>query len=119
MISFARAVLADPRIFIFDEATSSIDVETEQLVHSATVRMLDGRTSFLIAHRLSTTRLADTIIVMREGKIVEAGTHSELIRARGYYYELYTRQFELETADAVFGGRSESGKVRGAEGEKA
>ena len=102
MISFARAVLANPRIFVFDEATSSIDAETERLVHAATVKMLEGRTSFLIAHRLSTTRLADRVIVMRDGKIFENGTHAELIRARGYYYDLYTRQFESETAEAVF-----------------
>lgn len=102
LVSFARAVLADPRIFIFDEATSSVDAETESLIHKATAHMLEGRTSFLIAHRLSTTRLADIIIVMKDGKIVERGRHSELLGAKGYYYELYTRQFEDEATKVVF-----------------
>lgn len=79
LISFARAVLADPRIFVLDEATSSIDTETEQLIQKATARLLEGRTSFLIAHRLSTIRQADLILVVKGGKIVEQGTHRDLL----------------------------------------
>lgn len=96
MISFARAVLADPAIFILDEATSSVDTETEQLIQRAIARLLTGRTSFIIAHRLSTIRRADIILVVRDGRIVERGTHGELLRKRGYYYDLYTKQFEEE-----------------------
>lgn len=96
MISFARAVLADPAIFILDEATSSVDTETEQLIQHAIARMLAGRTSFIIAHRLSTIRRADIILVVRDGKIIERGTHGELLRKKGYYYNLYTKQFEEE-----------------------
>ena len=96
MISFARAVLANPAIFILDEATSSVDTETEQLIQHAIARMLTGRTSFIIAHRLSTIRRADIILVVRDGKIVERGTHRELLRQKGYYYNLYTKQYEEE-----------------------
>lgn len=96
MVSFARAVLANPPIFILDEATSSVDTETEQLIQNAISRMLKGRTSFIIAHRLSTIRKADIILVVHAGKIVEHGTHHELLRKKGYYYDLYTRQFEEE-----------------------
>ena len=96
LISFARAVLADPRIFVLDEATSSIDTKTERLIQEATELLLKGRTSFLIAHRLSTIRRADRILVVRDGAIVEQGTHEELIRQKGYYRDLYRRQFEQE-----------------------
>lgn len=96
LISFARAVLADPRIFVLDEATSSIDTKTERLIQDATELLLKGRTSFLIAHRLSTIRRADLILVVRDGAIVEQGTHEELIRKKGYYRDLYRRQFEQE-----------------------
>ncbi len=96
LISFARAVLADPRIFVLDEATSSIDTKTERLIQDATELLLKGRTSFLIAHRLSTIRRADLILVVRDGAIVEQGTHDELIRKQGYYRDLYRRQFEQE-----------------------
>ena len=96
LISFARAVLADPRIFVLDEATSSIDTKTERLIQEATELLLKGRTSFLIAHRLSTIRRADLILVVRDGAIVEQGTHDELIRQKGYYRDLYRRQFEQE-----------------------
>ena len=96
LISFARAVLADPRIFVLDEATSSIDTKTERLIQDATDLLLQGRTSFLIAHRLSTIRRADRILVVRDGAIVEQGTHEELIRQKGYYRDLYRRQFEQE-----------------------
>lgn len=93
LISFARAVLADPRIFVLDEATSSIDTETEMLIQDAIKTVLAGRTSFIIAHRLSTVRSADVILVIRDGKVQEKGNHTELMAAKGYYYRLYTNQF--------------------------
>ncbi len=93
LISFARAVLTNPRLFILDEATSSIDTETEQLIQQAIEKTLQGRTSFIIAHRLSTTRSADRILVLRQGKITEQGNHYDLLRRKGYYYRLYTNQF--------------------------
>ncbi len=96
LISFARAVLADPRILILDEATASVDTITEAKIQAALDSVTRGRTSLMIAHRLSTVRNADLILVVRNGKIVEQGTHKELIRLRGYYYELYTRQYEDE-----------------------
>lgn len=98
LISFARAVLADPRIFVLDEATSSIDTQTEQLIQQATAKLLQNRTSFLIAHRLSTIRQADLILVVRDGRIVEQGRHIELLQKKGYYHDLYSRQFEEESA---------------------
>ena len=98
LISFARAVLADPRIFVLDEATSSIDTETEQLIQNAIARLLEGRTSFLIAHRLSTIRHADVILVVKDGRIFEQGRHEELLRRQGYYHTLYSRQFAEEAA---------------------
>ena len=103
LISFARAVLADPRIFVLDEATSSIDTQTEQYIQSAIDHLLRDRTSFLIAHRLSTIRKADMILVVRDGKIVEQGTHQSLLRARGYYHDLYSKQFAEENAAKVLG----------------
>ena len=107
LISFARAILADPAIFVLDEATSSIDTQTEQLIQQATGKLLKGHTSFIIAHRLSTIRQADLILVVKDGKIIERGTHRELLEERGYYYELYSRQFEEEASMKVFaeGGR--------------
>lgn len=96
LISFARAVLADPAIFVLDEATSSIDTQTEQLIQNATLRLLEGRTSFLIAHRLSTIRQADLILVVKDGKIVEQGKHEELLKKGGYYHDLYSKQFQEE-----------------------
>ncbi len=101
LISFARAVLADPRIFVLDEATSSIDTQTEQLIQNAIEYLLRDRTSFLIAHRLSTIRNADLILVVKDGRIVEQGTHEELLKARGYYHTLYTKQFEQESMEGV------------------
>lgn len=89
LISFARAVLADPRIFVLDEATSSIDTETEQLIQNAISHILKGRTSFLIAHRLSTIKHADLILVVKDGKIIEQGTHTQLLQQKGYYFSLY------------------------------
>ena len=103
LISFARAVLADPRIFVLDEATSSIDTQTEQLIQDAIDHLLKDRTSFLIAHRLSTIRKADQIMVVRDGQIVERGTHLELLKRKGYYHDLYSRQFAEEHAAKVLG----------------
>jgi len=93
LVSFARALLADPKILILDEATSSIDTQTERLIQRALKRLLVGRTSFVIAHRLSTIREADKVVVMSLGRIVEIGTHDELIAKRGMYYNLYTMQW--------------------------
>lgn len=101
LISFARALLADPQIFVMDEATSSIDTETEQLIQAALRHVFRGRLSFVIAHRLSTIRAADLILVINRGRIEERGTHDELIRARGHYHELYTSQFRREQEQAV------------------
>ena len=97
LISFARAVLADPRILILDEATASVDTITEAKIQAAMESVTAGRTSLMIAHRLSTVKDADLILVVRSGKIVEQGTHPELLKRRGYYFELYTRQYEEET----------------------
>ncbi len=94
LLCFARALLANPRILVLDEATASIDTLTEKLIQDAIQTVIRGRTSFVIAHRLSTVVDADVILVVRDGKIVEQGTHSELMRSKGYYYELYTRQYE-------------------------
>lgn len=96
LISFARAILADPRIFVLDEATSSIDTVTEKKIQDAIEHLMEGRTSFVIAHRLSTIRQADLILVIRDGKIVERGTHRELIAQKGEYYGLYTKQYQEE-----------------------
>lgn len=103
LISFARAVLADPRIFVLDEATASIDTQTEQLIQQATERLLQGRTSFLIAHRLSTIRRADLILVVRDGRILEQGTHEALLQRHGYYHALYSRQFAAEEQSRLLG----------------
>ena len=102
LISFARVILADPRIFVLDEATSSIDTETEALIQNAIGTVLQNRTSFIVAHRLSTIRSCDRILVIRGGKITESGTHRELLKLRGYYYDLYTTQFtENSTRDVL------------------
>ena len=98
LVSFARAVLADPKIFVLDEATSSIDTHTEQLIQAATAKLLKGRTSFVIAHRLSTIRQADLILVVKDGKIIEKGSHLDLLNEKGYYYELYGKQFREEAS---------------------
>ena len=101
LISFARAVLADPRILILDEATASVDTITEAKIQSAMESVTAGRTSLMIAHRLSTVRNADVILVVRDGKIVEQGTHETLLARKGYYHELYTRQYEDEATASL------------------
>ncbi len=99
LISFARAILADPAIFVLDEATSSIDTETEQRIQAAADKLLRGRTSFIIAHRLSTVRNADRILVIDGGKVLEQGSHKELMAKKGRYWELYQNQFRREKLD--------------------
>ena len=94
LISFARALLNDPKILILDEATSSIDTRTEVRIQAAFARMMRGRTSFIVAHRLSTIREADVILVMKDGHIVEQGNHDELLAQGGFYATLYNSQFE-------------------------
>jgi ATP-binding cassette subfamily B protein len=101
LISFARAILADPRIFILDEATSSVDTETEYLIQEAIDRLLHGRTSVIIAHRLSTIRSADRILVLDHGRIIEEGNHAALMRRKGHYHRLYTNQFREEQERAA------------------
>lgn len=101
LLSFARALLADPAILILDEATSSVDTMTEQAIQRAIRTVVAGRTSFMIAHRLSTITGADLILAVRDGKIVESGTHRELLRKKGYYYRLYTRQVQDLATDAL------------------
>ena len=96
LISFARALIAKPAIFVLDEATSSVDTQTEQKLQAAISVALVGRTSFIIAHRLSTIRNADLILVIKNGRILERGTHAELLAQRGYYYTLYANQFRDE-----------------------
>jgi ATP-binding cassette, subfamily B, bacterial len=96
LISLARAVLANPEIFIMDEATSSVDTLTESLIQHGMETLMRGRTSFIIAHRLSTIKRADRILVIEGGRIHEVGTHAELLRLRGKYYQLYTRQFRRQ-----------------------
>lgn len=102
LLSFARAILADPKILVLDEATASIDTVTEKAIQDAIVTVTKGRTSFVIAHRLSTIVDADIILVVQDGKIIERGTHKQLMEAKGYYHELFTRQFaEISINTAV------------------
>jgi ABC-type multidrug transport system fused ATPase/permease subunit len=96
-ISIARAILAEPRILILDEATSSLDSESEQMIQEGLAYLMKGRTTFVIAHRLSTIRRADQILVIEQGQIVERGTHEELYAAHGRYHELYTKQHGVES----------------------
>lgn len=96
LVSFARAILADPKILVLDEATSSVDTETEQVIQTAINKLLKGRTSFIVAHRLSTIVHSNRILVLEDGKVIEEGTHSELIRAHKHYYQLYTNQYSEE-----------------------
>ncbi len=101
LVSFARALISDPSIMILDEATSSIDTETEKMIQDAIDKMLEGRTSFIIAHRLSTIVSSDLILVLKDGEILEAGTHDELIDLEGHYYNLYTNQFVEEQTSSI------------------
>ena len=101
LLSLARVLLADPRIFVLDEATSSIDTETEATIQEAIQTVLAGRTSFIVAHRLSTIRAADCILVIRDGRIAESGTHDQLMRQRGLYHSLYTHQYRAEATRAA------------------
>ena len=101
LISFARAVLADPKILILDEATASVDTLTEAKIQSAMETITEGRTSLMIAHRLSTVRGADVILVVKDGKIIEQGNHKELLKKKGYYHALHTRQYEDETTARI------------------
>ena len=99
LLSFARAILADPRLLILDEATASIDTVTEKAIQDAIRTVIRGRTSFVIAHRLSTITNADIILAVKDGKIVEQGTHAQLMAQKGYYYELYMRQLDAVVMD--------------------
>lgn len=103
LLSFVRAILADPAILVLDEATASVDTLTEKKIQSAISEIIKGRTTLMIAHRLSSVRDADLILVVRDGKIIEQGTHAELLAMRGYYRELYTRQYEEEAAQSILG----------------
>ncbi|MCC7358047.1 MAG: ABC transporter ATP-binding protein [Anaerolineales bacterium] len=108
LLAIARAALADPRLLILDEATSSVDTRTERLIQQAFDKLLAGRTSFVIAHRLSTIRNADQVLVLNHGEIIERGTHTELLARRGFYYDLYMSQFrredpEVQAAESVAG----------------
>ena len=94
LLTIARAILADPKILILDEATSSVDTLTEIQIQKAMDNLMKNRTSFIIAHRLSTIVNADRILVLKDGNIVEQGTHEKLLQERGFYYELYNSQFE-------------------------
>jgi ATP-binding cassette subfamily B protein len=104
LVSFARALLSDPQVFVMDEATSSIDTETEHMIQDGLAQVMAGRISVVIAHRLSTIRRASRILVINKGKIEESGDHSSLIRARGHYFALYTNQFQREREEAVIEG---------------
>jgi ATP-binding cassette subfamily B protein len=101
LIALARAIIADPQIFVMDEATSSVDTHTERAIQTAVERVLENRISFVIAHRLSTIRSADRIVVIDAGRIIEQGTHHDLLAGRGRYYELYTNQFTHEHEDEM------------------
>ncbi len=107
LISFARAVLANPRILILDEATSSVDTRTERLIQEALGQLLTGRTSFVIAHRLSTIRNADQVIVIEAGRIVERGTHDSLMKEAGVYHGLYMSQFQHHESHPAGDGREQ------------
>ena len=100
LLTIARAFLRDPAVLILDEATSSVDTRTEVLIQHAMARLRQGRTGFVIAHRLSTIRNADSIVVMDQGRIVEQGSHAELLLRRGFYYTLYNSQFSDALAQA-------------------
>jgi ABC-type multidrug transport system fused ATPase/permease subunit len=100
-LAIARAILAAPQILILDEATSNLDTESEQLIQASLAALLERQTTFVIAHRLSTVRRADLILLMEEGRVIERGTHEELMNARGTYYEMVLRQVESDKADVA------------------
>ena len=106
LLSFARAMIKDPRILILDEATSSVDTVTEKQIQQAVAAVIRGRTSFVIAHRLSTITGSDLILAVQDGKIVEQGTHRQLMRKKGYYYSLYSRQYEEFAVKETLDGRA-------------
>ena len=116
----ARALLADPRIWIFDEATSSLDLELEALIQDGLRYLMRGRTTFVIAHRLSTIRRADQILVLETGRIVERCTHESLYAARGRYYDVYAKQHELQANPFLAPGEApgdiEEGRTSGSDG---
>ncbi|MBQ5436951.1 MAG: ATP-binding cassette domain-containing protein, partial [Firmicutes bacterium] len=107
LISFARAILADPRLLVLDEATASVDTMTEQTIQAAIDKVIKGRTSIVIAHRLSTIRNADIILVVKDGKIVEQGRHDDLLAAKGYYSRLWQRQYEDEATSRLWSENQE------------
>ena len=113
LISFARAIIAKPRLFFLDEATSSIDTETESKIQHAIDTVLENRTSFIIAHRLSTIRNADVILVIKKGVVIESGNHAALMALKGHYYELYTNQFVEEGERDILEHYSSKGKEVG------
>jgi subfamily B ATP-binding cassette protein MsbA len=117
-VSIARAILADPRILILDEATSSLDSESEALIQEGLAYLMKGRTTFVIAHRLSTIRRADQILVVEDGRILERGTHESLYATRGRYYDLYTKQHGLEANLFLAPGEGDA-NGQAAEGAKA
>ena len=110
LLAIARAVLADPNILILDEATSSVDTRTERLIQQALQELLQGRTSFVIAHRLSTVRNADKVLVINEGRIIERGTHDELLAKKGFYYDLYMSQFRRKDQPETASGDGREGQ---------
>jgi ATP-binding cassette subfamily B protein len=114
LIAIARVALMNPAILILDEATSSVDTRTERLIQKAFNQLLEGRTSFVIAHRLSTIRNADVVMMLRDGQIIERGTHKELLKQHGAYYELYMSQFRAQDSDA-----DHSSEAGGANGKAA
>ena len=116
-VSIARAILADPRILILDEATSSLDSESEALIQEGLRYLMRGRTTFVIAHRLSTIRRADQILVVEAGRIIERGTHESLYKLSGRYYDLYTRQHGIETNLFLAPGEGDTPEVISAEGK--
>ena len=101
LLSFARAILANPAILVLDEATASVDTVTEQAIQNAISKVIKGRTSFVIAHRLSTVVNADIILAVKDGKIIESGKHQELLKNKGYYYRLYTSQYQEKLTQEV------------------
>jgi ATP-binding cassette subfamily B protein len=111
LLSFARALAHDPRVLVLDEATSSVDPETEALIRDALRRLLENRTSLVIAHRLSTIQNASKIVVMHKGHVREVGTHQELLQKRGLYYKLYELQYKDQEASAVRSPLSVAGAI--------